>query len=203
MEQQASAIGRKIRELREAKSWSQTHLAEASRLDPRTVRRIENGETEPSGESLLCICAALDYDSERLKTETKAAAKPKAKVQVVFFTDGQGLLNALCGAHQCQTDIDDPGDDEVVANLVKEVLQTVELAEILPELSAAEVFDHARSLTSTLKDLEARRWSVAVTRKIGAVVARAAGTDGYGAIQIPDWLTVTLMIKKLPEGISA
>ncbi len=50
----------KIRELRSRRGFSQEELAERSGLNPRTIQRIENGETEPRGDSLTRLATALD-----------------------------------------------------------------------------------------------------------------------------------------------
>lgn len=53
--------GETLRKLREAKSWSQAHLAQAAGLNVRTVQRIEAGEP-CSYESMLSLAAALGTD---------------------------------------------------------------------------------------------------------------------------------------------
>ena len=53
----------RIKELREQKSWSQDHLAEATGLSLRTIQRAEAGE-KLSKETLLNIAAALNVSVE-------------------------------------------------------------------------------------------------------------------------------------------
>ena len=48
-----------IKELRQRKGISQEELAEKAGLNLRTIQRIENGETDPRGDSLKKIAAAL------------------------------------------------------------------------------------------------------------------------------------------------
>lgn len=48
----------KIKQLREARGWSQEHLAEVAGLSPRTVQRIE-AEGNASPESRMALAAAL------------------------------------------------------------------------------------------------------------------------------------------------
>ncbi len=48
-----------IKELRQRKGFSQEELAELTGLNLRTIQRIENGETDPRGDSLKRIAAAL------------------------------------------------------------------------------------------------------------------------------------------------
>ena len=65
-------VGEKIKALREAKSWSQAHLADAARLNIRTVQRIEAGEP-CSYETLLSLAAALGVDVSELEPQTRGS----------------------------------------------------------------------------------------------------------------------------------
>lgn len=53
-------LSRKIKELRTRLGLSQGELADISQLNLRTVQRIENGETEPRGDSLKRLANALN-----------------------------------------------------------------------------------------------------------------------------------------------
>jgi transcriptional regulator with XRE-family HTH domain len=53
------ALGARIRELRDAKGWSQERLAEAAYLDRSYLAGIERGLRNPSVRSLLKIANAL------------------------------------------------------------------------------------------------------------------------------------------------
>jgi transcriptional regulator with XRE-family HTH domain len=55
----------KIRQLREARGWSQEHLAEVAGLSARTVQRIE-AEGNASPESRMAIAAALEVAAAEL-----------------------------------------------------------------------------------------------------------------------------------------
>ncbi|MDP5202441.1 helix-turn-helix domain-containing protein [Flavobacterium sp. DG2-3] len=57
-------IGKKIKELRKKKGLSQEELAEYSKVNLRTIQRIENDENEPRGRTLNLICEALDVNAE-------------------------------------------------------------------------------------------------------------------------------------------
>ena len=50
----------KIKDLRKRRGLSQEELAEKSGLSLRTIQRIENGETDPRGDSLRRLAAALE-----------------------------------------------------------------------------------------------------------------------------------------------
>ena len=55
-----------IKKLRNRKGISQELLAEKSGVSLRTIQRIENGETEPRGDTLVRLAEALDTAPENL-----------------------------------------------------------------------------------------------------------------------------------------
>lgn len=59
-------LSKKVKELRTRKGFSQEDLAEKSGLSLRTIQRIENGETDPRGDSLQRLAAALDVQPNDL-----------------------------------------------------------------------------------------------------------------------------------------
>lgn len=61
-----SRLAIRIKKLRNQKGMSQELLAEESGLSLRTIQRIENGETNPTGESLKRISNALNVNPDEL-----------------------------------------------------------------------------------------------------------------------------------------
>ncbi|MGI9568180.1 MAG: DUF4870 domain-containing protein [Desulfobulbia bacterium] len=59
-------LSTRIKELRQRKGFSQEELADKTGLSLRTIQRIENGETEPLGDSLRRLAAAFDVDPNEL-----------------------------------------------------------------------------------------------------------------------------------------
>lgn len=59
-------LAKNIRDLRTRKGISQELLSEKSGVSLRTVQRIENGETEPRGDTLVRLSKALDVAPEDL-----------------------------------------------------------------------------------------------------------------------------------------
>ncbi len=59
-------LAKKVKELRKRKGLSQEELTENSGLSLRTIQRIENGESEPTGETLKRISNALNVTPEEL-----------------------------------------------------------------------------------------------------------------------------------------
>jgi transcriptional regulator with XRE-family HTH domain len=82
-------LGDRLKALREQRSWSQAHLAEAAGVNVRTVQRIESGEP-CSYETTLALAAALDIDVSQLEPDERAF-KPMARSTTTRIT-----LAALC-----------------------------------------------------------------------------------------------------------
>ncbi|HSO86308.1 MAG TPA: helix-turn-helix domain-containing protein [Draconibacterium sp.] len=61
-----SELSKRVKELRARKGLSQEQLAENSGLSLRTIQRIENGETEPRGETLKRLMNALEVAPDDL-----------------------------------------------------------------------------------------------------------------------------------------
>lgn len=59
-------LAKKIKELRNRKGFSQEELSEKSGLSLRTIQRIENGETEPRGDSLKRLAATFNVTPDEI-----------------------------------------------------------------------------------------------------------------------------------------
>ena len=59
-------IGNEISRTRKIKGLTQEKLAELSKVNLRTIQRIENNENTPRGKTLSLICAILEIDSKEL-----------------------------------------------------------------------------------------------------------------------------------------
>lgn len=62
-----SYIGKKISEARKLKGFTQEELAELSKVNLRTIQRIENNNNEPRGKTLELICEVLQIDKGELQ----------------------------------------------------------------------------------------------------------------------------------------
>jgi transcriptional regulator with XRE-family HTH domain len=91
----------RIKALRDAKAWSQAHLAEAAGLSLRTVQRVE-AEGTASSETRLALAGALGVPVESLGAAPLPPAREEEPDQVptsarvgVFAVSSAGLLFAL------------------------------------------------------------------------------------------------------------
>ena len=86
-----------VRSLREARGWSQEHLAEVSGLSLRTIQRVE-AEGRGSRETKLSLAAAFDVPLGRLCAGSPAAAVPQGEGQGAWVTlMGVGTLILIVG----------------------------------------------------------------------------------------------------------
>ncbi|AWI25091.1 helix-turn-helix domain-containing protein [Flavobacterium pallidum] len=60
------AIGERILKVRKQKGMSQEQLADLSKINLRTLQRIEKGDNEPRGNTLKQICEVLQINIEEL-----------------------------------------------------------------------------------------------------------------------------------------
>ncbi len=77
MEQDMNVDPQRIRQLREARAWSQEHLAEICGLSTRTIQRLETSGAA-SAESRLALASAFGVEAASLLPAAAAAATPVA-----------------------------------------------------------------------------------------------------------------------------
>ena len=93
----------KVRELREAKGWTQDDLAEAAQLNRVTVAKYETGKIEPKSKTLGKLATALGVDAnylldqsakmsdeERELWEIRNAARQDAERKILFMLAKNG-----------------------------------------------------------------------------------------------------------------
>jgi DNA-binding XRE family transcriptional regulator len=87
-------MGNKLRKLREARCWSQAHLADAARVNVRTVQRIESGEP-CSFETILSLAGALGVDVSEFDPGTRRgilAGRPHLQLAAAALCLGPGAI---------------------------------------------------------------------------------------------------------------
>ena len=55
-------LGRKIRNLRKQKGWTQEHLSELAGINPKSILRIESGKTFPTYQNLEKFSEIFDVE---------------------------------------------------------------------------------------------------------------------------------------------
>ena len=78
-----NSLGNKIFEARKAKGLTQEELAELSKVNLRTIQRIENNENEPRGKTLKLICDVLQVESDNFKNIDQTKRKDKFSSAIV------------------------------------------------------------------------------------------------------------------------
>ncbi|MDC7998027.1 helix-turn-helix domain-containing protein [Gilvibacter sediminis] len=82
---ETNKLGQKLKELRALRAMSQEYLAEESRVSLRTVQRIENNESTPTGETLKRIASALDVDLTALLGTDQPSQTNDVKATIIYL----------------------------------------------------------------------------------------------------------------------
>ncbi|NER15087.1 helix-turn-helix domain-containing protein [Leptobacterium flavescens] len=78
-------LAKKLKELRAVRGMSQEYLADESRVSLRTIQRIENNESEPTGETIKRIANALDVELTELIGPNSVTETSDLKATIIFL----------------------------------------------------------------------------------------------------------------------
>lgn len=78
-------LAKKLKELRTLRGMSQEYLAEESRIGLRTIQRIENNESKPTGETIKRIANALDLELYELIDSNSIVETNDIKATIIFL----------------------------------------------------------------------------------------------------------------------
>lgn len=94
--EEKESIGRVLRKQREAKSWTQEHLAGASGVPLRTVQRAEKGEGI-SKENLASLATAFSIDVQELLRDAQKTKEdgPELRLKLQQVSNASDLLRFL------------------------------------------------------------------------------------------------------------
>jgi transcriptional regulator with XRE-family HTH domain len=86
-----------VKKLRESKSWTQEHLANAAGVSLRTIQRMES-EGSASAESRLAVAAALGVPVENIHLAlTGSPAAPRAELHRIAMGTRSGYAGVVIG----------------------------------------------------------------------------------------------------------
>lgn len=80
-----TSLAKKLKELRALRGMSQEFLAEESRVGLRTIQRIENEESEPTGETIKRLATALSVEINELLGSNSLDQTNDLKATIVFL----------------------------------------------------------------------------------------------------------------------
>ncbi len=78
-------LAKRLKELRALRGMSQEYLAEESRVGLRTIQRIENSESSPTGETIKRIANALEVELSELAAPGTITETSDMKATLVFL----------------------------------------------------------------------------------------------------------------------
>lgn len=111
MEPDYTAIGQRIRKLRNEKNWSQEDLREKANISKTHMSHIETGTTKLSLPVLIDIANALDTTTDQILRDNVHSTTP------VFLQEIQSILGD-CNTYELSTMIN-------IMNLVKSSLRNI------------------------------------------------------------------------------
>ncbi len=79
------SLAKKLKELRALRGMSQEFLAEESRVGLRTIQRIENEESEPTGETIKRLATALSVEINELLGFNALDETSDLKATIIFL----------------------------------------------------------------------------------------------------------------------
>lgn len=82
---ETKSLAKRLKELRALRGMSQEYLAEESKVSLRTIQRIENNESVPTGETIKRISAALDVNLNELTGSNSLEETSNLKATIVFL----------------------------------------------------------------------------------------------------------------------
>jgi transcriptional regulator with XRE-family HTH domain len=78
-------LAKRVKELRLTRGMSQEYLADESRVSLRTIQRIENNESQPTGETIKRIANALDVELTELLDSNSVTETNDLKATIIFL----------------------------------------------------------------------------------------------------------------------
>ena len=78
-------LAKNLKKLRATRGMSQEYLADESRVSLRTIQRIENNESEPTGETIKRIAIALDVELTELIGSNSVSETSDLKATIIFL----------------------------------------------------------------------------------------------------------------------
>ncbi|MCH2194355.1 helix-turn-helix domain-containing protein [Kordia sp.] len=78
-------LAKRVKELRALRGMSQEYLAEESRVSLRTIQRIENNESVPTGETIKRIANALDVQLSELTGTSYILETNDLKATIIYL----------------------------------------------------------------------------------------------------------------------
>lgn len=155
-----------IRAFREARQWSQEQLAEISRLNVRTIQRVEKGESA-SFDTRRALASAFDFEdidalnkpfhipsAEQLKAAKEKFDREHVTLTALPLTTGRQLAKL---AESCSMDLSEPAFElpreaaEEFAALVDYFRDYRDCADVYSETQKLEIYDELQAHIDALQ----------------------------------------------------
>ncbi len=142
----------RIRQLRDQRGWTQNELAEASKVDIRTIQRLESGQPV-SSHTLKQVAGSLGVSLEALRLENQPTPNPSGEF-LLRIARADELVAIIDGTYALAPQYGTPNNEQE-ADLIAGFLGSVQdYVDILDELEASQRVYAVFSLQQELDALE-------------------------------------------------
>lgn len=146
-------IGQKIKELRKEKNWSLRALAEKASISKSTLSDIENGNTNPTANTLVKIAEALGVTVENFFKDESADDKTK-----IFSDNLNNLDNEESKLSYLSAVMDFAEPEDVVKFILEQPMFMAYGGYDLKSMSNEEILEIAQDMLFAMKlSLEKRK----------------------------------------------
>ncbi len=146
-------VAARVRKYREDRAWTQEQLARVAKITPRTVQRVEAGESL-SAHTLQRLADSFEIDVAMLRAPPAGRRQEQKVCFLIRITTGSDLGKVIGGACAYLYDNPEPRDDDEM-KLISGFLQDVhDYGDIWGELEPAQQVEAAHAMTSAIRELE-------------------------------------------------
>jgi transcriptional regulator with XRE-family HTH domain len=184
-----------VRKAREERAWPQRQLAEAAKLNLRTIQRLEK-DGSASFETLMAVAGAFDVNVKELNPTSRGAqnSNPSKKIyHLPRLTSGKDLFDIIGSTEQYEISHDESDDVRALGSMMDILKFTIEDIEKWRHSDPLGKIEMELYISRALKEIEATRdvkeinWGCyffGAKRKVSRIVGDQVSQISMGTIYI-------------------
>ncbi len=184
-----------VKRAREERAWPQRQLAEAAKLNLRTIQRLEK-DGAASFETLMAVAGAFDIDVKELNPASKNSPKSVSSKKVHHLprlSSGKELFEIIGATEQYEISHDESDDVRALGSMMDILKYTIEDIEKWRHADPLGKIEMELYLSRALKEIEATKdvkeinWGCyffGVKREVSKVFAGRTSQISMGTIYI-------------------
>jgi transcriptional regulator with XRE-family HTH domain len=148
-----------VKKAREERAWPQRQLAEAAKVNLRTIQRLEK-DGSASFETLMAVAGAFDIDVRELNPTSKAPQKSISSKKVYHLprlNSGKDLFDIIGSTEHYEISHDESDDARALGSMMDILKFTIEDIEKWRNSDPIGKFQMEQYISRALKEIEATR----------------------------------------------